>query len=105
MIARIWHGRTPAEKIDDYVDYVKRTGVEEHVGVPGNRGDFILRRIDGKEAHILVVSLWDSMEAIRAYAGDDPDKAVYYPEDDAYLLEREPHVEHYEVSHAPAALR
>jgi hypothetical protein len=50
-----------------------------------------------------VVAFWDSIEAIRAFAGDDHGKAVYYPEDDAYLLSREPKVEHYEVKFAAPA--
>jgi len=47
------------------------------------------------------VTMWESMDAVRAFAGDDPERAVYYPEDDEYLLEREPTVSHYEVLEAP----
>ena len=47
--------------------------------------------------HFVLTTLWDSVDAIRSFAGDDYERARYYPEDDAYLLEREPLVTHYEV--------
>lgn len=99
MIARIWHGRTPADKADAYADYIEKTGVKEHRSLAGNKGDFVLKRVNAAEgtADFLVISLWESMDAVRAYAGDDFEVAVYYPEDDAYLLEREPKVQHYEA--------
>jgi heme-degrading monooxygenase HmoA len=60
----------------------------------------VLRRVVGGEAHFLLVSLWNSLESVRAFAGSDPEKARYYPEDDSFLLEKEPHVTHYEVLEA-----
>jgi len=47
--------------------------------------------------HFLLLTLWESLDAIRAFAGEDYDRARYYPEDDDYLLEREPFVVHYDV--------
>ena len=102
MIARIWHGTTHDSKADDYLEYVRRTGVEAHRSTRGNRGDLVLRRVKDGRAEFLVISLWDSLDAVRAFAGPDPEKSVYYPEDDRYLLEREPHVLHYEVLIAPS---
>ena len=99
MIARTWHGRVPARRADAYADYVRRTGVAALAATPGNRGVSLLRRVEGDVAHFVVTSLWDSMDAIRAFAGADPERARYFPEDDAYLLEREPHVTHHEVLH------
>jgi heme-degrading monooxygenase HmoA len=58
---------------------------------------YALRRVDGDRAHFLLISLWDSMDAIRKFAGPEPEKAVYYPEDKDFLLEFEPNVTHYEV--------
>ncbi len=46
---------------------------------------------------IVTLSFWDSVQAIKAFAGDDIDRAVYYPEDDRYLLKRDPNVLHYQV--------
>ena len=97
MIMRIWHGATPAEKADEYLDYLEATGLKEYRATPGNLGVQIVRRISAGRADFLTISLWESLDAIRGFAGDDIEKAVYYPEDDAYLLEREPTVAHYEV--------
>lgn len=97
MIARIWRGITPASKSDEYLAYLERTGVKDYRATPGNRGIQILRRMVDANAEFLIVSLWESMEAIRKFAGPDSDKAVYYPEDTKYLLALEPNVRHYEV--------
>ena len=97
MILRIWRGVTPAEKADEYLVYLQKTGVPEYRATPGNLGAQVVRRISGKRAEFLTISWWDSWEAIRGFAGDDIEKAVYYPEDDDFLIEREPTVTHYEV--------
>ncbi|HEY7637624.1 MAG TPA: hypothetical protein VH763_18915 [Gemmatimonadales bacterium] len=101
MIARTWHGRVPAAKADEYFDYIQRTGIADYKRTPGNRGVYVFRRIEGGEAHFLLTSLWDSLDAIRRFAGNDVERARYYPEDTAYLLELEPKVTHYEVLVAP----
>lgn len=97
MIMRMWRGATEARKADAYSEVLERTGVKELSGTPGNRGVWVLRRFAGDRAEFLVLSLWESPEAIRAFAGQDIDKAVFYPEDDEYLVERGPTVYHYEV--------
>jgi len=101
MIMRIWHGMTKAEDADRYADLVNRTGVKDYRATPGNRAVYLLRRIEGQRAHFLTVTLWDSYEAIRRFAGDDVNKAHYYPEDKEFLLEFEPTVTHYEVLVGP----
>ena len=98
MIARIWHGRTRAGDADAYLRFLHERAVPDYAGTPGNRGVWILHRVDGDEAHFLTLTHWESLEAIRAFAGDEVSKAKYYPEDDGFLLEFEPTVEHYEVS-------
>lgn len=103
MIARIWHGRTRAEHANEYADYVNRTGIEQQRKTPGNLGSLLLRRTADDETHFLVVSLWGSMEDIKAFAGERPEIAVYYPQDEAFLLEFEPEVHHWEVPAAALA--
>ena len=102
MIARTWHGRVPADRADAYVEYLERTGLAEYARTPGNRGAYVLRRTEGGVTHFVLTSLWDSLDAVRAFAGDDAERARYFPEDDDYLLEREPLVTHYEVLAGPA---
>jgi heme-degrading monooxygenase HmoA len=104
MIARSWHGRVPSSKADDYFDYLQKTGLADYTSTHGNRGLFVLRRDEGTVTHFLITTLWDSFEAIKRFAGEDYERARYYPEDDAYLLEREPQVTHHEVLVASAAL-
>ena len=98
MIARTWHGVVPEAKADAYLDYLNRTGVPGYRATPGNRGVHVLRRTEDGRTHFLLLSLWESWDAIRAFAGDDLDRARYYPEDREYLLELEPTVTHYEVA-------
>ena len=97
MIARIWRGVTPEEKADAYFEYLRATGLAEYESTEGNEGVLVLRRVDDGKAEFVLLSLWESLEAVRRFAGDDYETAVYYPEDDEYLLRRELKVEHYEV--------
>ena len=104
MIARAWHGRVPAEKADAYHQYLLRTGLADYASTPGNRGVFVFRRIENGVCHLLLTTLWDSIDAIKLFAGEDYEQARYYLEDDAYLFEREPRVTHHEVLVASATL-
>ncbi len=97
MIARIWHGMTRAEHYDEYWEFLQARAIPDYRGTPGNLGVRLLRRLEGDRAHFLTLSYWTSQEAIRAFAGDDIERAKYYPEDSAYLLEFEPTVVHYDV--------
>jgi heme-degrading monooxygenase HmoA len=97
MIARMWHGRTRAADADAYLEYLHQTGIPDYRGTPGNRGAWVLRRVEDEVAHFVTLTFWESREAIRAFAGQDINLARYYPEDKKYLLEFEPAVTHYEV--------
>jgi heme-degrading monooxygenase HmoA len=97
MIARIWRGVVREANKDIYLDYLKKTGLEEYTETPGNRGVFTLRRVADGKCEFFLLTLWDSWDAIKAFAGDDYEKAVYYPEDEKFLLSLEPKVTHYEV--------
>jgi heme-degrading monooxygenase HmoA len=97
MIARIWRGAVRREDADAYADYIANTGMAEYRSTAGNRGAWMLRRDAGDRSEIITFSLWDSRESIRAFAGGDIDQAVFYPEDDRYLIERDLTVRHYEV--------
>jgi len=101
MIARIWHGVVPASQSDDYLQNQKENGIADYQSVEGNRGVFVLRRNEGERTHFLLLTLWDSLEAIVKFAGEDIQKARYYPDDKDYLIELEPNVMHYEVVMQP----
>ena len=97
MIARIWRGVVAAEHADAYADYMHETGVRGYTGSPGNRGVYMLRRSRDEKCEFLMVSLWDSLDDVRAFAGDDVERAIFYPEDDRFLVDRDLRVRHYEV--------
>ena len=82
---------------DAYVEYIVNTGMAEYRATPGNQGAWMLRRDDGDRSEIITFSLWDSGDSIRAFAGEDIDQAVFYPEDDRFLIERDLKVRHYRV--------
>lgn len=98
MIARIWRGRTSASHSDEYLLFLEKTGLRDYRATEGNRGVLVLRRESEGVAQFTILTLWDSMDAIRRFAGDEPERARYYPEDPKYLLEMATFVDHHEVA-------
>ena len=97
VIARIWHGVTAAAKSEEYLDYLNETGVPDYRATEGNRGVYVMRRVEGDRAHFLTLSFWNSIDDVKRFAGPDPERAKYYPADEVFLLDFEPTVGHYEV--------
>ena len=102
MIARTWLGITARDKAENYLAYLNETGVKSCLETRGNLGVYVLRRLAKDRAEFLFISLWESLDAIRRFAGPEIDRAVYYPEDREFLQEMAPQVEHYEVLVSPA---
>ena len=82
---------------DEYAEFMKERAAPDYGSIDGLEKLYFLRRIDGDAAHFLLVTLWDSMESVKKFAGEHPEKAKYYPEDDAFLLEKEETSALYEV--------
>jgi heme-degrading monooxygenase HmoA len=97
MIARLWHGRVPSGKAARYRAFLAVRAVPDYRSVPGNLAVHILERAEGETTHFVTLTFWESVSAIRAFAGEDISVAKYYPEDREFLLEFEPGVVHYEV--------
>lgn len=97
MIARTWRGWTKPEDADAYFEYIEETGGQASRATPGNLGFYILRRHDGDRTEFLTMSLWESQDAIRAFAGDGLE-VVFYEDDDRFLVDRERFVTHYEIA-------
>ena len=97
MIARRWHGRVPAAKAEDYLRLMEEVGLPDYRSTEGNRGAWCLHRREGEIVHVEMFTLWDGLEAIRCFAGDDLLKAKYYEFDLDFLLELEPEVTHFDV--------
>jgi heme-degrading monooxygenase HmoA len=98
VIARTWFGRTKAEDYDAYLAYLEESGVAELRKTPGNQGVMVLRRREGDEAEFGVISFWDSIDDVKAFAGEDVDVARYGPEDERFLLEFTPRLKHFELA-------
>ena len=97
MIARVWHGVTRAEHAEAYLAFLRARALSEYRAIAGNLAAYVLRRIEGDQAHFLTLTFWASKDAIRSFAGPEIDQAKYYPEDREFLLEFEASVLHYEV--------
>ncbi len=98
MIARTWRGATRAADAESYAAYLLETGIAGYRATPGNVGAVVLRRTVRDRAEFLVLSFWQDEAAIRRFAGNDPARAVFYPADDAFLVLRDMHVNHWEVA-------
>jgi heme-degrading monooxygenase HmoA len=96
-IARTWRGWTRAIDADAYVEYLLETGMREYRETPGNRAAYILRSDEGDRTEFVTLTFWDSIESVKGFAGEDVDRAVFYPQDDRFLLDRETSARHYEV--------
>jgi heme-degrading monooxygenase HmoA len=97
-VMRTWTGVIRTADRDEYRAYLERTGLADYRATPGNEGAWIAYRDlgDGR-TEVVTVSLWESRSAIEAFAGSDIGVARFYPEDDAFLLERELTVRHFDV--------
>jgi heme-degrading monooxygenase HmoA len=97
MIARIWRGVVRKDDADEYARYIADTGFRAYGETDGNRGAWMLRRDEDDRTEFLTLSMWESLDAVKAFAGEDHEAAVLYPEDERYLIETDPKVRHYEV--------
>ncbi|HZH43275.1 MAG TPA: hypothetical protein VEY50_04255 [Lysobacter sp.] len=97
MIFRVWQGRTPLHLGDRYAQFLQERAIPDYRRIAGNLGVTILRRDADEVSHFMIVTSWESLEAIRAFAGEPIDRAKYYDEDSGFLLEFEPHVLHYDT--------
>lgn len=97
MIVRLWKGRVPAARAEEYRKYQEEVGPPNYVKTPGNLGAYMLGRAVGDEYEIAMLTFWESLDSIRAFAGDDVEKAKYYERDADFLVELAEKVDHYEV--------
>jgi heme-degrading monooxygenase HmoA len=98
VIARMWHGITLEAKGDKYSEFLNERAIPDYRSTPGNLAVYILRRDEGDKAHFITLTFWESLDAIKGFAGDPVDRAKYYPEDRDYLLEFEPQVQHWQIT-------
>ena len=97
MVVRSWRGYGAFAEQDAYPRHLLQIVRPKLEQLPGFRGLYLLRRHHPDEVEFLVLTLWDSMEAVRAFAGDQPEVAVVEPEGRAGLVRYDVLVSHYEV--------
>lgn len=97
MIARLWHGITRTQQAQAYLAFLRERAVPDYRATPGNVSVSLMQREEGAITHFLVLTHWESLQAIAAFAGPDTARAKYYPEDEGFLLGFESHVVHYHV--------
>ena len=97
MIARVWRGATLAGNGDAYAAYIEDSAMRDARTLAGARGTLVLRRERAGYAEFETILLFDSLDDVKAFAGDDIEAAVFFPEDDHYLVERELTAKHYEA--------
>ena len=99
MIVRTWRGWVRTDRAAAYVEYIDRTGLREYRETSGNLGaQMWTRDLGDGRTEVVTTSWWRSLADIEGFAGHDIDVAVFYPEDDDYLVDRETTVLHYEVA-------
>jgi len=96
MITRVWHGRTSLQHANGYLDFLLHDGTKEYKETPGNISIKVWRREEKDCCHFYTITEWENLEAVKRFAGEDHEKAVYYPQDNGVLLEFEEKVVHYE---------
>ncbi len=97
MIARVWHGYTTPEHADAYEAMLKPELLPGVSKVKGYKGSYLLRRVAGIEIEFITIMLWDSIDAIRAVAGNDYETAVVPEERRKHLAHYDAKSAHYEV--------
>lgn len=98
-VMRGWTGWIRPESRQAYTDYLEQTGMAEYRATPGNLGALLLfRDLSDGRCEVKTLSFWRSRADIVAFAGEDISRAVFYPEDDQYLIGREDTVDHFEIA-------
>jgi len=98
MILRRWTGRIRTADEAEYRAYIAGTGGVEYRRTPGNLGwQMLFRDLGDGTSEVTTLSWWTGLGVIKGFAGEDYERAVYYPEDDRFLLDRPPNVDHFRV--------
>ena len=105
MIVRTWRGATSAAEVTAYLEYLMRTGIPEYEATPGNLGTLLLHRTVGDREEYLILSWWNSIDDVQGFAGPDSATAVFYPEDDRFLVDRDLMALHWQIGHSSIAPR
>jgi hypothetical protein len=99
MILRRWTGRIRTADEAEYRDYIVGTGGSDYTSTHGNLGwQMLFRDLGDGTSEVTTLSWWTGLDVIRGFAGEDYQRARYYPDDDRFLLDRPPNVDHFRVA-------
>jgi heme-degrading monooxygenase HmoA len=102
MITRLWHGWTTRDNAGPYEEMLRSRILPGIHRVEGYRGSYLLRRDAGEEVEFVTLTLFASMDAARAFAGENYEQAVIDPEGRALLARFDPTSAHYETVLSPS---
>jgi heme-degrading monooxygenase HmoA len=95
----VWRGWVRTDRAAEYVAYIEQTGMAAYRATPGNvDAQMWTRELGDGRTEVVTVSRWESLEVIVGFAGSDITRAVFYPEDDDFLVGREETVTHFTVA-------
>jgi len=94
---RLWHGEVALEKADEYQKFMIEKAAPDYSSVPGLLNLSFQRKDDADKANFLLMTIWDNIESVKKFSGDDVELAKYYPEDDAFLLSKEKYTTMYDI--------
>ncbi len=101
MIARIWRGEVPPQKAEAYHQYLRDTGLKDYSSTPGNLGVCLLMKKHENTTEFQTLTFWKDYDSIKAFAGEDFERARYYPADLDFLIQMDEFVTHFEVLEYP----
>jgi heme-degrading monooxygenase HmoA len=93
----MWRGFAIRERADDYVKHLQQSVVPELHQIDGFKGIYLLRRNSSDGVEFVVLTLWESMDAIRKFAGENPEVAVVAPAAQMLFREYDAEVKHYDI--------
>jgi heme-degrading monooxygenase HmoA len=100
IIVRIWQGKVPEARAEEYAEYHFENGVKRIQGIAGNLGVQVLRRTEKGITEFTTISYWESLDAIRRFAGDEIEKPHHLPKDPEFLIELPNRVLHFELDYS-----
>ena len=105
MISQIWHGWTKPEHADEYENMLRADVLPGIHRIAGYQGAYLLRRRDGDEVEFVTITVFDDMDAVRRFAGDDYTRAVIHPAARRILTRFDERSAHYETVLTAADVR
>jgi heme-degrading monooxygenase HmoA len=94
----MWRGSAICERADDYVEHLQKSVIPELRQIDGFRGVYLLRRNSSDDVEFVVLTFWESMDAICKFAGENPEVAVVAPAAQVLFREYDAEVRHFEIA-------